>query len=339
MANVIIGIHGLGNKPPRQLLEHWWNLSMVEGLENNGHKTTLPRFEMVYWADILHDRPMDEEETNPESPYFMDEKYEKGKSLQGTEDYNLRMKVVDFLGRQLNRIFLNDDFSLNYSFITDTLLNKYFRDLEIYYSESSGPYDVSGRKAKEMIRERLLLALEKHKKDNIMLICHSMGTIIAFDVLTFMAPHIKINTLITIGSPLGLPVVVGKIVAEQKQNAMADKQIHTPPGVCGNWYNFADINDNVALDYKLEDNFLENAHGVKPIDFLVRNNYESNGVPNPHKSYGYLRTPEFSTVLNDFVLSEHLSLKEKIVRQTVRVTDYLKDILKKPEPDQTEVSF
>ena len=41
-----------------------------------------------------------------------------------------------------------------------------------------------------------------------MLIAHSMGSIIGFDVLTFLATDIKINTFITIGSPLGLPVII-----------------------------------------------------------------------------------------------------------------------------------
>lgn len=326
MANVIIGIHGLSNKPPRQLLEHWWKLSMMEGLENRNFNTALPKFEIVYWADIMYDKPLEVSETNADSPYFMDEKYEKGIQSVLAEDHSLRKKTVDFLGRQLNRIFLNEDFSLNYSFITDTLVRKYFRDLEIYYSENNAPGDISGRKAKDLIRERLAQVLEKHKNDNIMLICHSMGSIIAFDVLTFLAPHINIHTFVTIGSPLGLPIIVSKIAAEQEQMNAIENHMVTPPGILKNWYNFADIQDSVALDYKLADNFSENSNGVKPVDFLVKNDYEINGIPNHHKAYGYLRAPEFSNLLNEFILAERLSLKEKVVRQTVRVADYLKNI-------------
>lgn len=57
MAKVIIGIHGLGNKPPGQLLEKWWKMSMIEGLKLNGHNKRLPRFELVYWADVIHSSP------------------------------------------------------------------------------------------------------------------------------------------------------------------------------------------------------------------------------------------------------------------------------------------
>ncbi|MDX9880642.1 MAG: hypothetical protein RBS73_01165 [Prolixibacteraceae bacterium] len=329
MANVIIGIHGLGNKPPRTMLENWWKLAMIEGLENANLKTVLPKFEMVYWADVMYDRPLDESETHVESPYFLDEKYVKGMKVDSVEDHSLRMKVVDFLGRQLNRIFLNEDFTLNYSFITDTLVRKYFRDLEIYYSEGSAPFDSSGQKAKDLIRGRLLQVLEKYHKDNIMLIAHSMGSIIAFDVLTFLAPHLNIHTLVTIGSPLGLPIVVSKIAAEQKQIKTQENHMVTPPGIVGCWYNFSDIQDGVAFDYKLSDNFMENSYGVKPADFLVRNDYAVNGVSNPHKSFGYLRTPEFAGLLNEFILSEKLTLKEKLVRRSSQFISRFRSFLEK----------
>ena len=96
MANVIIGIHGLGNKPPKHQLEHWWKLAMEEGLENNNYKVALPKFEMVYWADILCDKPLSEDEKNPESPYFMDETYTKATKNTAPENHNIRKKTLQF---------------------------------------------------------------------------------------------------------------------------------------------------------------------------------------------------------------------------------------------------
>ena len=34
MARVIIGVHGLGNKPDKDTLYEWWRLSMMEGIHN-----------------------------------------------------------------------------------------------------------------------------------------------------------------------------------------------------------------------------------------------------------------------------------------------------------------
>ncbi|PKQ65760.1 hypothetical protein BZG02_01770 [Labilibaculum filiforme] len=316
MANVIIQIHGLGNKPPKDLLERWWERAMIEGLKKNNYKADLPKHEMVYWADILHDKPLNQFEKDKESPYYLDEIYAKPSKEPVRENHDTRKKIIGFLNRQLNRIFLNEDFTLNYSFITDSILSNYFQDLEKYYKEEKLEELTTSTKTKDLIRERLLRVLEKYKCDDILLIAHSMGSIIAFDVLTFLAEHLKIHTLITIGSPLGLPIVVGKIAAEQRQKLNGQSFMATPPSVVKYWYNFSDILDKVALNYQLADDFSENKFGVKPIDFLVVNNYEINGVANPHKSYGYLRSPEFAKILNEFIISERITFKEKMSRRT-----------------------
>jgi len=56
----------------------------------------------------------------------------------------------------------------------------------------------------------------------------------------------------------------------------------------------------------------------------VTNKYEMNHERNPHKSYGYLRTPEFSKVLNEFILAEKLTFKEEIVRKVAQVIQFVK---------------
>lgn len=319
MANVIVEIHGLGNKPPRNLLERWWKLAMIEGLRANGYEAKLPKYEMVYWADILHDRPLNKFEKNEKSPYYLDEVYVKRSKVLPRENHDTRKKVIHFISKQLNRIFLNDDFSLNYSFLTDAILSNYFKDLEAYYKEERNDIESVAIKSKDQIRLRLLRVLEKYRGDDIMLVAHSMGSIVAFDVLTFLAADIPIHTLVTIGSPLGLPIVVSKIAAEHRQRMNGENFMQTPPTVLKNWYNFSDILDKVAINYELGDDFSENEHGVKPIDFLVENNYQIKGVPNPHKSFGYLRTPEFSEVLNQFILAEELSLGQKLARKTNQI--------------------
>lgn len=300
---------------------------MVEGLKNAGYKTLIPDFRLVYWADILHEKSQDPGEKDPDSPFFMDEKYTIAPEEFPVEDHSTRKKIVDFLRKQMNRILLNEDLSLNYSFISDTIINRYFRDLELYYTGKIRAKDNNTHNAAELIRERLYSTLNEHRDDEIMLIGHSMGSIIAFDVLTFLAPDIRINTFITMGSPLGLPVVISKAAAEMKQKGMAADHVSTPPGVIKNWYNFADILDKVSLNYKLSDCYSANEHGVKPIDMLVINNYELNGIRNPHKSFGYLRAHEFSNILNDFILSEKLTVKQKVRRGINKITDNLKSLI------------
>ncbi|PKP10167.1 MAG: hypothetical protein CVU09_08550 [Bacteroidetes bacterium HGW-Bacteroidetes-4] len=314
MPNVIVFIHGLGNKPPKNLLENWWKRALIEGLTQEEQKSFLPKTEMVFWIDLLYDKLLDPSETNPESPYYIDEPYVKAQPETVWERDYKRLSVIDYLGSQLNRIFLNDELSLNYSIITDSIVSKYFRELDTYYKDDCLPDDNAICTIKIQIRERLIKVLEKYKNHDIMLVSHSMGTIIAYDVLSYLAPDIKIHTFVTMGSPLGLPVVLAKIAAEQRRRNITPVQIITPENITHVWYNFSDILDKVAFKYRLNDVFLPNAKGISPIDFLVANTYKVNGEPNPHKSFGYLRTPQMSSVTRAFIKAERLTFMQKIAR-------------------------
>lgn len=302
MARIILGIHGLGNKPDNDTLSKWWKLSMEEGLERQGFKTKLPEFKMVFWADILNPQPMDNATKDPEDPYFIDEKYTKAPSEFERKSYRVRKKVVRFIGKKLHRIFLNEDFTLRYSFIPDYIVRRYFTDLDIYYKDACENEDHEECKKKKLIKQRLADALEEHKNDDIFLIAHSMGSIIAFDVLSFFASRSQVHTFISIGSPLGLPLVISKIASQYKNKPSGKKEMVTPPGIYGNWFNFYDVLDKITLSYNLSRKFKFNNNAIKPRDFAVVNDYINEaGVPNPHKSFGYLRTEKFSMALHEFL--------------------------------------
>ena len=307
MAKVIIGIHGLGNKPPREILEDWWRSAMVEGIEKHRSirsvrqdSRDLPVFELVYWADILHEKPLDDQIEDKNDPYFLDEAYTPGLADFKPEENALRQKVLDFIEEQLDKLFLNQDLTVNYSGITDMIISRYFKDLEVYYAEECLDENDETCLAKKLIRERLAATLRKYKGDEILLIAHSMGSIIAYDVLTFLVPDIDIDTFVTIGSPLGFPVVQGKIAAEWQAKRLVPPQLKTPPGVKKHWYNLADLKDKIALIYDLSDNYQASYRGLKAEDFVVYNDYQNHNISNPHKSYGYLRTREFTQILLEF---------------------------------------
>jgi hypothetical protein len=309
MAKVIIGIHGLGNKPSNDILESWWRSAMIEGLEKHGNADDLPKFELVYWADILYEKPLDASITDKDDPYFIDEKYLPGIADFKPEENSLRQKVLDFIEEQLDKLFLNQDLSVNYSGITDIIIQRYFKDLQVYYSEECLDEKDEKCMARKLIRERLAETIRKYEGEEIMLIAHSMGSIIAYDVLTFMVPDIDIHTFVTIGSPLGFPVIQGKIAAEWQSRRLVPPRLKTPPGVKKRWVNLADLKDRIALIYDLSENYEPNYRGVAAEDFVVFNDYQSNHVSNPHKSYGYLRTAEFAGILTKF------SKRQNVIRR------------------------
>jgi hypothetical protein len=179
------------------------------------------------------------------------------------------------------------------------ILRHYFRDLDIYYTKPC--VSEPGRPAKHAIRERLAKMLYDYRTHDIFLIAHSMGSIVAYDVLTWSEPRVNIHSWATLGSPLGLPTVMMKILVEQNLDPRKGAKGKTPDSILRNWYNMSDPEDRVALRHQLADEFTENLHGVGPVDLMVTNDYSYGGQTNPHKSYGYLRTPEMAGAICSFI--------------------------------------
>jgi hypothetical protein len=300
VSKIIIGIHGLGNKPPEKVLKHWWKKAIREGVRTIGHPRLYFNFKMVYWAHHLHPRLLDPQEKNRKSPLFIEEPYVPAIDHSLYRPEKFRQKVLDYMEKQLDRVLLNDDLSLNFSSITDLILRRYFKDLNDYYTNEILDEQTSPP-VKTLIQEELAKVLRKHRKKAIMLIAHSMGSIIAYDVLTQITPEVNVDTFVTVGSPLGLPVIMSRIAMEQARISSGNKKITSPENVRRNWYNFSDLHDRVTINYNLGDDYESNSRGVQAVDYIVHNNYEQKGKKNPHKAYGYLRTPELGNIIHQFL--------------------------------------
>ncbi len=301
MARIIIGIHGLGNKPPQKILQRNWKKSICEGLKRRGYPVLPFRFRLVYWADLFNTEPLDPHETEADSQLYDDEPYVPTLEDQRREPGTLRKKILFFINRQLKSLFLNDDMTINFQGITDNVIHKYFNDLEVYYCMSCLSTKARGKLVRDVIQEILRQALDRYQGDEIMLIAHSMGSIIAYDVLTQGACPVDIDTFVTIGSPLGIPVVMSKIATEQEKRLMKRVKPVVPETIKGRWFNLSDLEDNITINYDLRDDFRQNSANIGITDHIVANDYEFEGKGNPHKAFGYLRTAEMADILHNFL--------------------------------------
>ena len=273
-SKLIIGIHGLSNKPAEKTLANWWEKSMLEGLQVN---CKLSRgsldFESVYWAKDMYPKP-DSEADKYRKAKKGDLKYYK----EGWTDY-LREKLFDFGGDVLDS--MKEMFGMDA--LAEKVLKSKLKDLHKYYEKKI---------IREKLRERLRKTILDNRDKRLMVVAHSMGTIIAYDVLRELGredAHLSIEHFVTMGSPLGLPHVKHKIIEENR--------LVRTPSVVNKWTNLADRRDPVALDIHLSDDYEANYAGVQVKDDLVMNDW--GGIN--HKSYGYLRTPEFSDLLKNFI--------------------------------------
>lgn len=302
MSGIIIGVHGLGNKPSEQILEMWWRDSILEGLAEIRKPQKSINFKMAYWADYLYTAPMDFGITDKKNPLYLTEPYvPRTKKTEIKKPNEFRRKVIHYLENQMEKIFLNEDFTINYSSINDFIIRHFFNDLEKYYNSDCTGQTGNNCRARDAICLHLAGILKKHRRKKIMLIAHSMGSIIAYEVLTKFVPDVSIDTLVTAGSPLGLPVIKSRIAAEQEKDSNSKKALKTPENILSGWYNLADLKDKIAMDCSLSDDFEENSRHIGVTDVIVNNNYEYMGRGNSHKVYGYLRTPELAEIIDGFL--------------------------------------
>lgn len=306
MSKVVIGIHGIGNKPPKDLLKEWWLKSFSEGLKKINSNNRTFDFEIVYWADIFNKEPLLPEDAKDKNSPFIKESYvpEEESVLDKTPGF--RKKAADFLEKYYDKIIVDEVMSLEYPTLTNFLIHYNMRELEAYYSKEDFYYQGEKRLIKEVMIERLNNVLMRFREKKIMLVAHSMGSMIAHDTLMNNLSNLKIDTFVTIGSPLGQKYVLKKMESEYKNDSTS--RLKVPENILKNWYNLSDPEDQVAVVHSLSDIYKENSKGMKVIDKLVKNNYVNSGDRNPHKSYGYLRTPEFAEILSNFLTVEKRSI-------------------------------
>jgi hypothetical protein len=313
MKKVIIGIHGLRNKAPKDILEQWWRLSILDGLEK--YKVEEFDFELVYWADFNYSEPLDPELTDEKGPLYIRFPYElPAKPSKNKLHKKLKKRIFDNIEKEMDKIFLKEKGFFGLDAVAEFTIHKMFTDLDIYYHGNCRAKPELN--AKNALRKVLANVLLKHKNKEIMLITHSMGSIISFDALTQMVPETCIDTFITLGSPLGIPIIMKKILQEQEEEISKNVLISTPENIVNGWYNFADIDDDIAMNYNLSDDYGQNSKGIAPVDFLVHNRYEYRGEAHPHKVYGYLRTPEISEIIFRF-----LSQKQNFITKIKDIFD------------------
>ena len=112
---------------------------------------------------------------------------------------------------------------------------------------------------------------------------HSLGTVVAYDLLTRLPDTFPVRQFVTAGSPLGLPVVQRHLLGASER---AKPPVPGPvPRRAGGWLNAYDVLDVVALLHPLAGAFTETA-GRQVTDERTHN------PGGPHSITDYLADPD-----------------------------------------------
>lgn len=161
------------------------------------------------------------------------------------------------------------------------------------------------RVVSERVRERLCAALDRG--DELMLITHGTGSVIAYDVLWQLSHEpefserygaCKLDTWVTLGSPLGDRRIRKRLVGAAKG------QKETFPTNVINWHNVSAEDDYTCHDKTLADDFkkMMSQRIVSAVtDYLVFNHAVRYGRSNPHSSVGYFVHPRMAKIIVDWM--------------------------------------
>ncbi len=270
-----ITIHGRSNKPPAHILEDSWLRAINDGRKHvNQPLINKSQFSMAYYADVFYQQPL---YFDPE-PYLPDIPTNHSPVPLAVDEDHLSEMMEQNKWRLDNLFFepLLSEFgvyrALNY--LSKPLLRYWLTDVYRYFHDPAFALE---------IEKPLIRLLQDYRHHSITLISHSLGTVIAYNVLQKLAAQrttqdITIDKWITLGSPLGL----ASVKTQLKRNLQGSLAV--PENVSA-WHNYSDKQDIVCIDGDLADDFAKNNSGVSVQDFQVVNAYPGN----PHKSYGYLR--------------------------------------------------
>jgi hypothetical protein len=161
------------------------------------------------------------------------------------------------------------------------------QEIDRYFDNS----DDAARRIRDLLIQALRPALEQ--QDDVLLIGHSLGSVIAYDTLWELS-HMdgvkgKVDFL-TLGSPLGLHYIQRHLLG------MNGNGRESYPSLIRRWVNFSAEGDVAALNQNLKDSFspmleLGLVESIEDHCHGIYNFFRNDAGLNCHRSYGYLVNP------------------------------------------------
>ena len=299
-------IHGRNFKPGKKKLKAMWMDALRHGVKRDFGKKAAKCFdgiskEFVYYGDL--------------SNAFLEE---RGKNYDEAEDLTDRRATLNRLKKVKESEFVNKS-----TYRKNSSMFRGFR--EFFLDALSTPADFFGvadnaaamlapdiahyweeeTKFGSEVREALTLPLGKAlaARDDVMLIGHSLGTLVAYDVLwkfCYMSEHKDVRKctlthFVSLGSPLGNPTV---------QERLKGGKLKGPrryPTNIRRWSNVAAEDDYICHDETVEDDFGGMA-STRVKDYLIYNLSIRDGAAHQHHGAGYLVHPVVASLVQEWMV-------------------------------------
>ncbi len=288
MTNFIF-IHGINNQNnSKENIEKTWSDALKKNSESSGVR--MPdnmKFIAAYYGDVLNEETLSWRSNNTTSiPMSIDSPDEDFANEGVAELYLEFQKKYGFTDKQISDELNSEDNPTAKKRMAKGIHKRWLKAIarvlenilpakgkkvvEQFLTQAAAYLHKPG--LKEKIDDVVLEQIKEHLtvKDNVVIISHSLGTIIAYELLRRLRHEVQVDLLITAGSPLGIELVKRRL---------------GPPLIClpnvKKWVNVSDKEDFVALKTILNgDNF--------GCDQINNNNQLDNGSEDAHDILKYL---------------------------------------------------
>lgn len=275
----------------RQLLR-----CLVAGLESAGDDAAgaLARnpewFEVLPWNELFYGEARDIEEELPWVDKLLDSGPPTSKDRREAHAWKTRLAWMLYS--------LADRFPALIPLIANEPIRSTIEETLLYFRN----VDDIARRVRALLKRRLQTANDNGRP--VLLIGHSMGSVIAYDALWELSHELedrrKISMLLTLGSPLGLRFVQKRLLGTELTGAARY------PGNIERWVNISSMGELTALDREFADDF----HEMVELGLLARIEDHHRGVYNSfrdqlglnvHRSYGYMVNATTAAVVGSWL--------------------------------------
>ena len=310
MSNTILMIHGRSFKPSKAKLQKLWYDALSVGFSRDSSIAKQAAFknakkDFIYYGDISN-RFLKKALKKPN--HNTDDSASRRQTLTDLRQFGIhqftKTNYNKLPGKSAAGEALADLFGGIAAFfrVSDPLIEKIAPDMREYWN-----YDSQfGSDVRATVTAPLKRAMDRG--DKILIIGHSLGSIIAYDVLWKFSrmseyrptySNKNVDLLMTLGSPLADETVKRKV---KGANASGKRKY---PSNIRRWINVAAEDDYISHDEKVRNDYRKmiTPYGlVNSIeDFRIYNLAVRNRTSNPHSSAGYLVHPKVIKIIADWL--------------------------------------
>ncbi len=312
MAKKIIIIHGRSFKPPVERLRDSWIGALSHGVERDfpadgQAKLSKASIDLAYYGNLSNEFLRNAGKTYDSEQDSLDREKCLSKLMEyKKEDFLLERGKDNYSnlpGKTALKEFAADVLSVPAHLfrLQETIVKSVAPDMRQYWNVDSE----FGSSVRWTLTEPMVKALKAG--DDVLLIAHSLGTMIAFDVLWKFSYYGEYRELresikplhwITLGSPLG-----DELVKDKLKGASA-RGVRKYPKIVDRWDNIAAEDDYISHDQTIADDFSDMVEANLTSSIVDRRIYNlavRHGDSNPHHGAGYLIHPTVSKIVYDWL--------------------------------------